>query len=72
MSQCRLGRCYADGIGVTANIQESGRWYRMAAKQGNVHGQYKNLVRHEMPEKELREMQYEAVGDMNGTGGRQK
>lgn len=39
-AQLSLGFMYFDGTGVTQNDQEAGKWFRLAAEQGNVRSQH--------------------------------
>ena len=39
-AQNRLGLCYNEGKGVTKNIEEAARWYRMAAEHGYIAAQW--------------------------------
>lgn len=44
MAQCALGKCYADGLGVPADVRVAVEWLRRAAEQGQVEAQ-RNLGR---------------------------
>ena len=35
MAQLNLGLMYENGLGVSKNLRDAVKWYRMAAKQGN-------------------------------------
>src|SRR6185503_8133210 len=38
-AQIRLGRMYANGLGIPQDYQEAVKWYRKAAQQGNINAQ---------------------------------
>ena len=39
ISQCNLGICYAEGIGVTKDEKQAVKWYRNSAEKGNAYAQ---------------------------------